>query len=644
MSAIVGMVDWRGGPAGPTVRLGLATLAGQGRDGEGFWDGGPVALGWRQTILSAEDRADVQPLTGGGGRFRMVFEGRLDNRADLARLLSLRPDQAFEWSDSRFVLAAFETWGKDCGARLLGEFAFAVWDEVRHELVLVRDHLGFRPLAYYEGQGFFAFASSPNALFAMPGVPREIDEDIIVRTLLFETSREEQTFFRTIRRVACAHALTATSKGNSTSCYWRIENTPDVRFKRDDDYVEAMRHLLDEAVGSCLRTIHPVGSHLSSGWDSTAVTAIAAGLMAKEGRTLHAFTSVPAAGWKATRQVQSQIADEAPLAALVAGRFDNIEHTLIHNVDRFDFAALDWYAECFARPRYDVNNAGWYDLMHRSARDKGVRVMLTGASGNRTTSHAGVDRYAKLLRSAKFATFAAEWLAARRRGWSTKSLIGASLHPFMSDQGWDVLLRLMGRVRNNFVVQVMLDPSYVRERQIGWHPPKGEVGRAGFQRQIRRSQFERWTRSGCDSVLGQALAAWDMDLRDPLWDRRIVEFCYGAPDDQFLKDGQRRRMLRRTMAGMLPEEIFEERRRGRQAADWYVVAARSQAMLSAEIDLLAKHPLMSVMLDIARMRKLLATWAPEKIAAEPRDYFACERLLEAISVGRFVRLHSACPT
>src|SRR3954453_22014764 len=114
------MVAWSGAPAAAVVNGALDALFLHGRDGQGLWDGGSASLGWRQTILHAEDYFDRQPLTGGGS-LRLVFDGRIDNRADLARNLAISPEQARDWPDSSYVLLAFEKWGTECLDRLLGD-------------------------------------------------------------------------------------------------------------------------------------------------------------------------------------------------------------------------------------------------------------------------------------------------------------------------------------------------------------------------------------------------------------------------------------------------------------------------------------------------------------------------------------------
>jgi asparagine synthase (glutamine-hydrolysing) len=112
-------------------------------------------LGWRQTILHAEDYFDRQPLTGGGGSLRLVFDGRIDNRAALARTLAIFPEQARDWPDSAYALSAFEKWGPECVDKLLGDFAFAVWNERTRQLFLARDHIGAKPLYFYRGDRSF---------------------------------------------------------------------------------------------------------------------------------------------------------------------------------------------------------------------------------------------------------------------------------------------------------------------------------------------------------------------------------------------------------------------------------------------------------------------------------------------------------
>src|SRR5207249_11969103 len=105
----------------------------------------------------------------------VVADARIDNRSELARVLRLaHPD---ELSDCEFILSAYERWGSGCAEKLIGDFAFAIWDSRRHALYCARDAMGVKPFYYVANRRIFAFASEIKALFAVPGVSRALDEE-----------------------------------------------------------------------------------------------------------------------------------------------------------------------------------------------------------------------------------------------------------------------------------------------------------------------------------------------------------------------------------------------------------------------------------------------------------------------------------
>jgi asparagine synthase (glutamine-hydrolysing) len=632
MSAITGMIDWRGGPAGPAVRAALSALQQHGRDGEGIWDGGDAALGWRQTILQAQDYADRQPLTGGGGRFKLVFDGRLDNREELAGLLALGPEAARACPDSAYVLAAFEKWGEACPQRLLGDFAFAVWDGVTRELFLARDHMGMQPLVYFCGTHFFVFATHPYALFTHPGVPRNISDETIVRQLMLRHFEPDRIFFDGIKRLPSGHILHVTAAALRTQAYWRVEDTPDIRFPHDGDYVEAFQERFSKAVRCRLRTIHPVGSHLSSGWDSSSVTSVAAGLLAEEGQRLRAYTSVPRRDWVPVYEAPGQISDEGPLAAAVAARHANIDHVLVEGPGIWDFAAHDLYGQSFAGPAVTCHNAGWYNLLHVIARAQGVRVMLTGRAGNFTISHEGCQILASLLCQGKPVEFLREWRAAHALGRSHKSLLRQSLLPLLPKEAGNALLAAVGRQAFASVELTMLSAARL--------PQAKAIERAGTKRQrpTRQVVLQHLCRLGQERSTGYHLAAWDIDARDPTTDKRIAAYCYAIPDEQFFHHGQARRLLRRAMTGVLPDVILEQKGRGRQAADWCEAAVRAKDKLLEEIDLQAASSRLATVFNFEKIRTTLGSMSPASIAADPQIAPSYSHALLAVTVGRFVRL------
>ena len=172
------------------------------------WSDSAVALGRRLMRVLPEDAFDRQPLIGGEGRYVLVADVRLDNRDELTEALRIPAPQARTLCDAAILLAAIERWDESCLERLVGDYAFAVWDGVRRRLLLARDPLGQRPLHYHRGNKFFAFASMPKGLHALPDVPYAPDEERIAEFLVLMPETGTQSFFLGIERVrawTCCH-------------------------------------------------------------------------------------------------------------------------------------------------------------------------------------------------------------------------------------------------------------------------------------------------------------------------------------------------------------------------------------------------------------------------------------------------------
>lgn len=635
MSAIAGMIDWRGAPAGPAVRKMLGALALHGRDGEGFWDGGDVALGWRQTILHAEDRADRQPLTGGGGRFKLVFDGRIDNREELARALALEPERARDWPDSAYALAAFEKWGEDCVPHLLGDFAFAVWDAEKRELFLARDHIGTRPLYFFRDEHFLMFATTPSALFSNQDVPRDIDDELFLVSLSPVALPRGATIYRDISRVAPGECVVFTQSALRHIEHWQPEQLNLLSYARDDEYVEAFREILEESIRCRLRTIHPTGSHLSSGWDSSTVTIIAARLLAARHQRLTAYTAVSPVDWKQTRPFGWRT-DEGPIATAVAQRLANVDHVLVRGRGRFDFEALDHHADAFEHPLRDLNNGGWREDLHGRARERGIRVMLSGGMGNRTLSYDGLGLLPYLLRHGRLVELLTEWtLLHRKEGTAYRNLVALTLGPYFPDALWRFVDRLLGRPDPASLFYTGINADFFSAQKLREVVRSRSLSKPAFRRGDDRAMHHFCVRTpDLGNVWGGALAAYDLEIRDPLGDRRLRAFRARLPERQFLRQGQTRWLARRAMAGVLPKEVTEQRLRGRQAAEWFEAASGSLDLLREEVGRLGRNDRLQRIINLAEINGLLRNWPA---IPTPDQAAAYQRLLSIISAAHFMR-------
>jgi len=637
VSAIAGMIDWHGGPAGPAVKRALAALHLHGRDGEGLWDGGAAALGWRQTILSEEDKADSQPLAGGGGRFKLVFDGRLDNREELARLLSLAPERARGWPDSAYVMAAFEKWGGDCVPHLLGDFAFAVWDGVKRELLLARDHIGTRPLFFHANSRFCMFATAISGLYANPAVPRDIDDKAFLLHLAVIPRDPDKTFYAGISRVALAHNVVVSGDAVRPIRHWDPLSIPELHYKRDEDYVEAFREILDASVRCRLRTIHPIGSYLSSGLDSSTVTVTAARLLAQDGRKLAAFTAVPPKTWKPKLKTDAIVNEGLPAAKLAA--LYGFEHVPVEAGPVLDFEVYDRHSAVFETPRRAYANVGWIEQLNLAARTHGIRVMLSGGFGNRTLSHDGMVRLPQLARRGEFLELAREWNGLHRRnGMRYRRLAVLSFGPYLPDWLWEASLFLRGWPATTELIRCGIHPGWFTARQlkrIGRDRPANPTNARRLDDRMMRVVCSQTP--DLSAIWGCTLAAFDVETRDPAADKRMIAFRMAVPERQFLYCGETKWLLRRAMRDRLPGFTLDQRHHaGQQAAEWFDAATRALPALQEEVEKLAANPRIAAALDIAWLRQMLAAW-PMALAYQDPISNRYRRFLIIVTAARFMR-------
>jgi asparagine synthase (glutamine-hydrolysing) len=189
-----------------------------GPDGRAVAARGPIGLVHTLHRFTPEDAFERQPVTGGGGRYLMVMDGRIDNRDDLAAALALGPaPRLARLPDSALFMRAVEAWGEEgCLNRIVGEFAIALWDHREQRLLCARDHLGLRPLHYHRTERCLAVASMPKGLHALPWVPRELNEQKLADYLVVNFCDGASSYFRDVRRLLMAHVMTA-SRGGSVS-------------------------------------------------------------------------------------------------------------------------------------------------------------------------------------------------------------------------------------------------------------------------------------------------------------------------------------------------------------------------------------------------------------------------------------------
>lgn len=597
------------------------------------WSEGGFAMGRRLFKLLPEDAFDRGPVIGGGGNLVLVGDVRLDNRDALAGRAGVAPGEARALSDCALLMRVIERFGEAALDFTVGDFAFALWNVRERRLMLARDFLGHKPLCYYQGSDFFAFASMAKGLHALPQVPYGPDARAAAEFLALLPETGSQTFFKDIAKVEPGHVVTITADGISARRYWDPSPEP-LKLRRREDYIEAVREQLDIAVSCRLRGAGSrVSSHLSAGLDSSAVTATAARLMAERGGRVSAFTAVPRAGfeWGGRR---FRIADEGPLAAATAALYPNIDHVLVDTVGRSPLDALDRNFLLYERPALNLCNGVWTDAINDAARKEG-NILLTGLMGNLSFSFTGMTLLPELLGRGRLLALAKCATALMREGMAPRTIASQMLGPFMPVGWWQAVNRLYGRTRNlgghKLIHPDIRDAVGKQAREQGHdtsYRPRGN----SFDARINAMR-------GIDvgNYYKGMLGGWGLDMRDPTADRRLVELCLAIPDEQYLTNGEPRALARAVLADRLPDAVLTEKRKGYQGADWHEALTGSRDQLRGEVDRISNCGEAATTVDTKRMDAMMQDWpSGDWDEAGTRNTYRFG-LLRGISAGHFIR-------
>lgn len=635
MSAIAGIVRFDGQALERNVLQRMSSiLAPYGRDAQDTWQGSGAGLVHTLLRTTPEDLYDRQPVV--SSDCQVVFAGRLDNRDELIAQLALDERLASQMADSELMAQACQRWDTLALERVEGSYALACWQPQRRRLWLARDVMGGQPLFWHRQSGFLAFASWPKALFCVPGVPRNVDEQSVLEQLALLP--RAGCAFKDIHRVNPGELMLVEGDKVSTHIHRRLGSGPQVRFKRDEEYVEALHEHLQRAVSACLRSNGPVASHLSSGFDSSTVTAYAARQLAHRGERLTAYTAAPREGF-AGPVPRDRHGDESKVAAQLAGRFDNIDHVILRSSGQSPLESLAQEIDELDQSPVNPCNTLWMRAIERDAQARGCKVMLTGQMGNMSISYNGYPYMASLWRKGRWLQWWHELCAYQRMHpqWRRRGLVLRTVGASMPGWLWQQIAIRRGEFGGELDQYTAVN---LQQLTAGWLQQRADA--KGWDLSYRPWHDGRAMRL---AVLGRidtgaALASANvrgLEMRDPTCDRRLVEFCLGVPDSQFLRDGQPRWLLRRLMADVLPEEILEGRGKGYQFADWYEGLSADRERLREQLQQLRQHRRAAQLLDLPALEALLEDWPEEGWGNMATIQRYRLKLLRGVAMGNFIR-------
>jgi asparagine synthase (glutamine-hydrolysing) len=369
MCGIVGIVSKQGGGS---IRAMTDALAHRGPDGVGFFESEGVALGHtRLSIIDLDGGA--QPIPNEDETLQLVCNGEIYNSPELRRELIAKGHRFRTKTDVEVILHLYEEYGESCVKHLRGMFALALWDAPARKLFLARDHLGQKPLFYYQDGDTFVFSSEVKGLFASGLVAPELCLEGLWHYMSLRFMPDQYSLFQGVNKLPAASTLSFKDGRVEVAQYWSI-SFEDKFSGTEDELIERLDHVLADAVEAHLLSDVRVGSFLSGGIDSTTV----ASMMAKK---------IPSPVPVFSVGVEEHSFNELPAARLVAQKYGMEHHERIAHADLISLLPRMLYHMDEPADPYGV---GVY-LVSELARET-VKVALSGDGADE--SFAGYDRYA----------------------------------------------------------------------------------------------------------------------------------------------------------------------------------------------------------------------------------------------------------
>lgn len=376
MCGVAGLLHTDGAPASPVVLQRMTdAIAHRGPDGQGHWVEGPVGLGHRRLSIIDLSAAGHQPMESADHRYVLSYNGEVYNFRELRTELEAEGCQFRSNTDSEVVLNALARWGTAAIQRFNGMFAFALWDRRERRLLLARDRYGIKPLYVLQQGALFAFASEQKAILAIPGVQRRVDKPALMEYFTFQNFFTDRTLLEGMRIVPAGHwGVLDPGAGQhelKLTRYWDFHFSEPGGPADALAYREEMDRLFQQAVQRQLVADVELGSYLSGGMDSGAITAIAS----HSYPNLKSFTC----GFDLSSASGIEMSfDERVKAEAMSACFKTEHYEMVLKAGDMErvLPTLAWHLE---EPRVGQSYPNFYAAKLAS---KFVKVVMSGAGGD----------------------------------------------------------------------------------------------------------------------------------------------------------------------------------------------------------------------------------------------------------------------
>jgi asparagine synthase (glutamine-hydrolysing) len=548
-------------------------LGAYGPDGESCICKGSFAVLYCAFQTTKESRLEVQPHVSEAG-FVLTWDGRLDNREQL--ISETRDVISSESTDLDIVAATYRRWGTDGFAKLVGDWALSIWDTNEQSLILAKDFLGTQHLYYSIEKDRVTWCSILDPLVLLGHHAFEVQKEYVAGWLTFFPATE-LTPYVGIRSVPPSTFIRLRLGRETVTKYWDFDPGAMIRYRSDAEYEEQFRAVFSESVRRRLRADAPVIAELSGGMDSSSIVCVADDIISQ-----HASVGTPRLDTVSYYDDSEPNWNERPYFTKVEerrGRAGCHIELSSPKSSLFDFNQFS------ATPTGTGHSQNVTEQFGACIVSQGNRVVLSGVGGDEVTGGipTPLPELEDLLARGRLAALAGQlkiWALNKRKPW---------IHLFLEASREFVPPKLIGMPKFRRP-PTWLNPGFIRKyraaltgypSRVRWFGPL-----PSFQENVSALDALR-RQVACTSLPHTPC----YEKRYPFLDRDLLTFLFAIPPDQLLRPGQRRSLMRRSLAGTVPPELLNRKRKAFVArAPMIAISAEShkffeiaQRMMSASL-------------------------------------------------------------
>jgi asparagine synthase (glutamine-hydrolysing) len=529
------------------------TMKSRGPDDEGYFVRDNIGLGMRR--LSIIDlKTGNQPMKNEDGSVWVIFNGEIYNFKEIRERLQEKNHEFATNSDTEVLVHLYEEYGEDMVQHLNGMFAFAIWDEKKKILLLVRDRLGIKPLYYYHDKTKFVFASEIKSIIEDRTIKREVNLEALHYYMGYEYIPAPLTMYKGIDKLEAGHMLIVKENEVKIRQYWDVTFKPE---EKDENYfIEKLIELLKDSVKKRLVSDVPLGVFLSGGVDSSLLVALMSEVTKEKIKTF-------------SIGFEEQSYNELEEARLIAKKYKTDHHErilkpdILELIDKVRSYLDEPYADTSAVPVFLISN------MTRES----VKVALSGDGGDEL--FAGYDRYIAsrldtlysklpaIVRERILAASKALRPKPQKKGMiniAKRFLEGSALPERGQHMRWQYFLQRgeESNLYSKYAIEHIENFDNFRLIDKFYSHLKTDD-------KLAKEQYVDLRTYLADAMLvkiDRMSMANSLEVRVPYLDHRLVEFAFTIPSNLKMKGFTLKYILKKAAQKYLPQEILKKQKQG----------------------------------------------------------------------------------